>query len=142
MAYSEQLAQRLRDALEGVPRVEEKRMFGRLAFMVNGKMCVTAGPQRMMARIDPALHDDAIKKEGCKTVIMRGRPCRGYVHVAERNVDTDAALQYWVNLALDFNKKAKAATRRAETGKLKTVVVKKASATALKKAKKTSKKKK
>ncbi|NJM26891.1 MAG: TfoX/Sxy family protein [Bacteroidia bacterium] len=142
MAYSEQLAQRLRDALEGVPRVEEKRMFGRLAFMVNGKMCVTAGPQRIMARIDLALHNDAIKNDGCKTVIMRGRPCLGYVHVAERNLDTDVALQYWVNLALDFNKKAKAATRRAETGKLKTVMARKDSATPLKKAKRTSKIKK
>jgi TfoX/Sxy family transcriptional regulator of competence genes len=54
MAYSEELADKLRWALAEVPKVEEKKMFGGLAFMVNGKMCMTAGPKRIMCRIDPA----------------------------------------------------------------------------------------
>jgi TfoX/Sxy family transcriptional regulator of competence genes len=101
MAYSEKLADRLRQALAGIPKVEEKKMFGGLAFMVNGKMCLTAGKDRIMCRIDPSLH-----VEGCTTVIMGGRKYKGYVHVNEANLKTKADLDHWVGLALDFNKKA------------------------------------
>ena len=41
MAYNEQLAIKVRKALEPVINVTEKRMFGGLAFMVNDKICVT-----------------------------------------------------------------------------------------------------
>ncbi|SIN67197.1 TfoX/Sxy family protein [Chitinophaga niabensis] len=101
MAYSEKLADRLRRALAGIGKVEEKKMFGGLAFMVNGKMCLTAGKDRIMCRIDPD-H----REEGCETVIMGGRKYKGYVHVNENNLETKAALDHWVKLALDFNKKA------------------------------------
>lgn len=97
MAYSEKLAERLRQALAGVPKVEEKKMFGGLAFMVNGKMCLTAGKDRIMCRIDPN-HQE----KGCETVVMGGRVYKGYVHVYEKGIDLD----HWVKLALDFNKKA------------------------------------
>lgn len=104
MAYSEKLAERLRQALTDTHKVEEKKMFGGLAFMVNGKMCLTAGADRIMCRIDPALHEDAIKRKGCRTVIMGGKEYKGYVHVDEDALKTKAALHYWVGLALDFNK--------------------------------------
>ncbi|MRG43674.1 hypothetical protein GFS24_01040 [Chitinophaga sp. SYP-B3965] len=102
MAYSEKLAERLRQALAGLPKVEEKKMFGGLAFMVNGKMCLTAGADRIMCRIDPDIH-----VEGCQTVIMGGRKYKGYVHVNEDALKTKADLNYWAALALDFNKKIK-----------------------------------
>jgi hypothetical protein len=101
MAYSEKLAERLRQALAGIPHVEEKKMFGGLAFMVNNKMCLTAGKDRIMCRIDPDHHE-----KGCETVIMGGRTYKGYVHVNENNLKTKAALDHWVTLALAFNKKA------------------------------------
>jgi hypothetical protein len=59
-----ELTERLRAALTGVPRVEEKRMFGGTAFMVNGKLCITARPGRLMCRIDPELHAHAIRRPG------------------------------------------------------------------------------
>lgn len=76
MAYSERLAERIRKALADLP-VEEKKMFGSLAFMVCGKMCLTAGPERMMCRIDPNLHEIEVKKDGCQTVVMGGRKYKG-----------------------------------------------------------------
>lgn len=108
MAYNENLADKIRHALAHLPDVEEKKMFGRLAFMVNGKMCLTAGPDRMMCRIDPDLHEAAISKKGCCTVIMKGREYKGYVYVNEDRLKTKAGFNYWVTLALDFNKKTKA----------------------------------
>lgn len=78
-------------------------MFGGTTFMVNGKMCVSAGKNRLMCRIDPAGHDEAVKKKGCRTVVMKGRQYRGYVHVSEDVVQSDAELRYWIGLALDYN---------------------------------------
>ncbi|GAA4317311.1 TfoX/Sxy family protein [Compostibacter hankyongensis] len=112
MAYSEHLADRLRQALAHLPDVEEKKMFGGLAFMVNGKMCLTAGPDRIMCRIDPAVHEAAIQRKGCETVLMGGRKYRGYVYISEDALRTQADLGRWVNLALDFNKKAKKTSRK------------------------------
>lgn len=105
MAYSEKIADNLRQALAGVPNVEEKKMFGGLAFMVAGKMCLTAGSGRIMCRIDPKLHESVVEKEHCQTVVMKGRKYKGYVYVSEDMLNTAADFQYWVSLALDFSKK-------------------------------------
>lgn len=73
MAYSEKLAGKIRQALAHLPKVKEKKMFGGMAFMVGEKLCLTAGADRMMCRIDPDIHETAIKRKGCRTVIMKGR---------------------------------------------------------------------
>ena len=79
-------------------------MFGSIAFMVRGKMCVTARPERIMCRIAPGLHDAAVERPGCETVVMRGRPYRGLVYVTADALKTERALKYWIRLALDYNK--------------------------------------
>jgi len=104
MAYSELLAQRLRQVLAHLPGVAEKKMFGGLAFMIHGKMCLTVGPGRIMCRIDPGIHDTLIARAGCSTVIMKGRMYRGYIHVSEDQLQTATALAYWTGLALDYNR--------------------------------------
>jgi TfoX/Sxy family transcriptional regulator of competence genes len=114
MAYSEELADKLRLALAEVPKVEEKKMFGGLAFMVNGKMCMTAGPKRIMCRIDPAQHEEALERDGSRTVIMKGRKYKGYVYVSEDVLQKKTDFNYWVKLALDYNKKAKASKKKAK----------------------------
>ena len=103
---NEQLIDRVRTALqeEEVPSVREKKMFGSTAFMVRGKMCVSARAERIMCRIDPALHEAAVKRKGCRTVVMKGRAYRGYVYVDAAAVKTTWALKYWVELALNHNR--------------------------------------
>ena len=81
MAYNEKLANRIRVALSHLLKVEEKKMFGGLAFIVENKMCITVGGDRIMCRIDPAIHEEVIKRKGCHTLVMRGREYKGYVHV-------------------------------------------------------------
>ena len=95
--------ERVRDMLSRVSGVKEKRMFGSIAFMVRGKMCVTARAERIMCRIDPALHDAAVGRSGCQAVVMRGRQYRGYVYVASEALRTNRELRYWIHLALDYN---------------------------------------
>jgi len=86
-------------------------MFGGMTFMVEGKMCVSVGKDRIMCRIDPAIHEAALERPGCRTVVMKGREYRGFVYVDREAVRTKGGLDYWVDLALDYNSKAKASTR-------------------------------
>ncbi len=112
MPRDEALVDRVKAALARIPRVEQKRMFGGITFMVRGKMCVSAGAERIMCRIDPAIHDAALQHKGCRTVVMKGRQYRGFVYVEAAAVRAKRDLDYWIGLALDYNDKAKAATRK------------------------------
>jgi hypothetical protein len=73
--------------------------------MVNGKLCMSVGRDRIMCRIDPSVHDAAASRQGAKTVIMKGRPYKGYVHVRREVLQTARQLNFWVGLALRFNRK-------------------------------------
>lgn len=106
MAYSKALADKIRQAVVHLP-VEEKEMFGSLAFMINGKMCLTAGADRMMCRIDPVMHEEAVGRPGCCTVVMRGREYKGYIYVDEDHLQVPSEFDYWVSLALKFNEEMK-----------------------------------
>ncbi|GAA5505612.1 TfoX/Sxy family protein [Novipirellula caenicola] len=97
------LVTRVRDLLADVSDVSEKKMFGSLAFMVRGKMCVTAREERLMCRIAPALHQKSIKRKGCTTVVMRGRQYQGYVYIDADSVKSKQALKSWIQLALSYN---------------------------------------
>lgn len=112
MAYNEKLTKRVREALSHLTKVEEKRMFRGVAFMLNGKLCISAGDDELMFRIDPAIHDDVIKLKGVRTVIMKGKPYKGYVYVKEDILKTKPKLDYWINLALEFNEIAKSSRKR------------------------------
>jgi len=108
MPPDDALVDRVRVALGSTVDVEEKRMFGGIAFMVRGKMCVSVGRDRIMCRIDPALHDSALERKGCRTVVVKGRQYREYVHVDADKVKAQRDLDYWIDLSLDYNRKAKA----------------------------------
>ncbi|HXB44718.1 MAG TPA: TfoX/Sxy family protein [Puia sp.] len=114
MAYNESLTNRVRQALAGVAKVEEKKMFRGVTFMVDGKMCISVGDTRIMCRIDPALHHEAITQKGCQTVEMRGRPYLGFVYVGEEGMKTAKDFNYWIGLALDFNAHAKASRKKSK----------------------------
>ena len=111
MAYNDKLTRRVREALTHLPQVEEKKMFRGVAFMVDGKMCITVGDDRIMCRIDPAIHEVAIKRKGCRTVTMKGREYKGFVYVDEDSIKNKKDFDYWIGLALDFNKIAKASKK-------------------------------
>lgn len=96
---------RVRQAMAdcGISEVEEKKMFGGIAFMVRGLMCVTARPERIMCRIDPETHDEAVSRKGCSAMEMKGRVYRGYVFVAVEALKSERDLMFWVKRALDHN---------------------------------------
>jgi TfoX/Sxy family transcriptional regulator of competence genes len=112
MAYNEKLSNRVREALTDVPGVEEKLMFGGICYMVNGKMCIGIAKDEMMCCIDPDLYEEALERNGCREMVFTGKPMKGYVFVNEEGMKTKKQFDYWVQLCLDFNSKAKASKKR------------------------------
>ena len=113
MAFDELLADRIKSVLnEKNSSFEEKQMMGGLAFMVDSKMCVGVVKNKMMARIDPDIYDDAITKEGCRPMDFTGRPMKGWIFLEPEGIDLDDDLSYWVELALEYNPKAKSSKKK------------------------------
>ena len=112
MAYNEKLTNRVRSMLAHLPNIEEKKMFRGITFMVNEKMCISVGDNEIMCRIDPESHEACLGKKGCRPVVMKGREYKGYVYINEEGIKTKKNFAYWIGLALEFNKKAKASKKR------------------------------
>ena len=112
MAYNEKLAERVREALAGVSKVEEKEMFRSITFMVNGKMCVSVGNDELMCRIDPTVFEEALETGHCRAMVHSGKTMKGFIFVTEPGYSKKKDFDQWISLALDFNKKAKAAPKR------------------------------
>ena len=117
MAYDEKLAARIRERISDLPNIEEKEMMGGVVFMYNGKMCLGIIKDELMCRIDPTLHDIEVEKYGCRTMDFTKRPMKGYVMIDESGMHTQKEFEYWIGLALDFNKKAKASKKKYKTKK-------------------------
>ena len=112
MAYDENLAQRIRKRFASLSKVEEKAMMGGLTFMYNDKMCVGIIKDELMCRIDPTMHDEMIEKPGCRTMDFTHRPMKGYVLVDETGMKSQKDFNFWIDLALDFNKQAKSSKKK------------------------------
>ncbi len=112
MAFNEKLADRIREAIVDVPKVEEKFMFGGVCFMVDGKMCIGVVKDEMMCRIDPELDDIVLEKTGCRKMDFTHKPMKGYVYVSEEGMKKKKDFDYWVSLCLEFNSKAKASKKK------------------------------
>ncbi len=115
MAYNEKLADHIREILAGQPEIEEKQMMGGVVFMVDDKMCAGVFKDEMMARIDPDVYEDALEKHGCHPMNFTGKPMKGWVLISPEGIDKVKDFEYWIGLALDFNKKAKPAKKRKST---------------------------
>jgi TfoX/Sxy family transcriptional regulator of competence genes len=113
MAYNEKLADRVREIIAVTHNItEEKKMFGGLCFMVNDKMCVGVEKERLMVRLDPGKYDEVIEKEGCMPMDFTGKIMKGYVFVDIGVLNTKKKLEYWIKLALDYNKIAKTSKKK------------------------------
>ncbi|MBI4324247.1 MAG: TfoX/Sxy family protein [Chloroflexi bacterium] len=113
MAYDEQLAGRLRKFFgQRAVAFEEKRMMGGLCLLVKGKMCAGVEKDRLMARIDPAIYEKALQRKGCVPMDFTGRPMRGFVFVNAEGYSSEDDLASWLDLALEFNPRAKSSKGR------------------------------
>ena len=103
MAYDELLADRIREVVQGETGLAEKRMFGGLAFLINGNMAVAASSQGgLLLRIDPGKTDTLVKKPHVGRFEMRGREMDGWLRVDTEAVKTDKQLRGWVSHGVTY----------------------------------------
>jgi TfoX/Sxy family transcriptional regulator of competence genes len=103
MAYDEDLANRLRELLAQEDAISERKMFGGLAFLCHGSMCVSAsGLGGLLARIDPAETDAALARPHTSLMEMRGRAMEGWIRVAPEGLATKRELGAWVKRSLVY----------------------------------------
>jgi TfoX/Sxy family transcriptional regulator of competence genes len=97
VAYDEDLADRIRELVGGEPGISEKKMFGGLAFLINGHMAVAASGQGgVLARVDPADAAGLVGRVGVEPMVMRGKEMAGWLRVPTEAVGTKRELAAWV----------------------------------------------
>lgn len=117
MTYDEDLADRIRDLVAAEPDATEQRMFGGLAFLIDGHMAVAASGQGgLMVRVDPSESERLTATSGGQPMEMRGRPMTGWLRVDAADVRTKRQLSQWVSTGVDYARslpgKPKRSTRR------------------------------
>ena len=114
MAYDNNLAEKVREYLSNFPEinVEEKKMFGGLGFMVNEKMCINISGEKLMCRYDPVLEEEITEKPGFEPMIMKGKAMKGYCYVHSDGFDKKNDFEYWLDLCLEYNHRAKSSKKK------------------------------
>jgi hypothetical protein len=103
MAYDRELAERIRALLASVRGVDEKPMFGGLAFLINGHLSVAASGQGgLLARVPPDDTEQLVRRDAVTPMVMSGREVRGWVRVDAAGVHTKRQLQSWVDRSVEY----------------------------------------
>lgn len=114
--YDERLAERVRVALAGYGGISERKMFGGLAFLIDGKMCVGVLENELVVRVGAERYLDALKSAHARPMDFTGRPMRGMVYVSPAGVTRGAALKRWVDAGVTAAREAPS-RRRASASK-------------------------
>jgi TfoX/Sxy family transcriptional regulator of competence genes len=102
MPYNERLAKRVRDILAQECPAKERRMFGGLAFMVDGHMCCGIVADDLVVRVGAEAHAEALSRLHARAMDFTGRPIKGFVYVGPSGYRTKAALKTWIKRGLQF----------------------------------------
>jgi TfoX/Sxy family transcriptional regulator of competence genes len=112
MAYSEDLAERIRKIMKGRRGISEKKMFGGLSFLIRGRMCCGVLGEKLVIRVSPEEYDDVLKNQNAAPMDFTGRALKGFVCVLPGATKTDAALKKWMGRAVAFVRKQPGDRRR------------------------------
>lgn len=105
MAFDPDLANRIRELTASERGLDEKRMFGGLAFLVNGNMAVAATREGgLMVRVTRDEGEKLVHREHVEPMVMGGREMRGWLRIASPGVKTKRQLQSWVARGVDYAK--------------------------------------
>ena len=102
MAYDDELAERLREVFSNRLDIEEKKMFGGLAFMLSGHMCVGINDTMLMARVGPEQYEAALSRPHARKMDFTGQSMKGFVYVAPERIVEDEDLKSWTDLCERF----------------------------------------
>jgi len=105
MSYEEQLAQRIRILFPSDVAYTERKMFGGLAFLINGNMSITvSGKGGALVRVNPQEYETLCREPGVEVAIMRGKKMKGWLRVPESKLRTKKQLATWLNRSISFAK--------------------------------------
>jgi TfoX/Sxy family transcriptional regulator of competence genes len=104
MPYDEGVAERIRELFADRRDVEEKKMFGGIAFMLRGHMCVGVVNEVLMVRVGPDQYDAALKRPYARKMDFTGKPMKGFLYVDPAGFESDDQLRDWVGLCEGFVK--------------------------------------
>ena len=102
MVYSEHLADRTRSALAATADLQERKMFGGLAFMVNGHMCCGIVGEELMVRVGPDLYESSLAQPHTRKMDFTGKPLKGMVYVGSEGIESEKQLGQWVQRCLAY----------------------------------------
>jgi TfoX/Sxy family transcriptional regulator of competence genes len=102
MSYDEKVASRIRSALKGKRGIEEKKMFGGLAFLLHGNMVCGAFNDVLVLRLGEQLASETLKLPNVRPMDFTGRPMKSMVYVSAEGFDNDHSLSLWIDKALAF----------------------------------------
>jgi TfoX/Sxy family transcriptional regulator of competence genes len=102
VAYDEGTAQRVRECLEGEAGIAEKKMFGGLAFLLHGNMCVGVIGDALMVRVGKENYREALTLPHAREMDFTGRPLTGFVHVEPEGFEDDVDLERWIARGVAF----------------------------------------
>lgn len=102
MAFDEGLAERIRKQLPGQKALAEKKMFGGLAFLLNGNMCCGVHRSELIVRLEPSQTDAALSVPHTRIFDLSGRPMKGWILVEPAGLADDAALAKWLSLGTKY----------------------------------------
>ena len=102
MAFDEKLAERIRKQLGKRKGLTEKKMFGGLAFLLNGNMCCGVQGQEMIVRLPAEQTEQALKSPHTRIFDLSGRPMKGWILVQAKGLTTDEALKKWVQTGVKY----------------------------------------
>jgi TfoX/Sxy family transcriptional regulator of competence genes len=103
VAYDEELADRIRELIPDRTGIAEKKMFGGLAFLVDGNMAVAASGQGgLLVRVDPGEGERLVAATDAEPMVMRGREMTGWLRVPSEHVRTKRQLASWVERGMSF----------------------------------------
>lgn len=104
MAFDEALASRVRALLSATAGVVEKKMFGGLAFLLNGNMSVGVHGSELIVRVEPSATENALRRPGVRVFDITGRPMKNWLLVASSALTDKRSLSYWVNEGTSYAK--------------------------------------
>jgi len=100
MPYDEALAEKVRRALAGTPGLTEKKMFGGIAFLKKGAMCVGVDGTDLIIRCEKDETDQLLAKKGVRIFdLSGGRPMKGWLLVGPEATKTAAGFTSWIDFA-------------------------------------------
>jgi TfoX/Sxy family transcriptional regulator of competence genes len=102
VAYNEKLADRIRAIVGERPNLTERKMFGGLAFMVNGNMFCGITRDDLMVRVGPDRFEEALASPGARPMDFTGRPMKGMAFIEPEGYTSEEALRGWVDQTLEY----------------------------------------